>query len=47
MRDEKKLNILTNKVVKLKAEIFGMQQLLTKLENKAEDLLRKLLKRNG
>jgi len=46
-KDEKKLISLTDSVVKLTAKIYKVQQQLTKLESEADNLLRKLLKRNG
>jgi len=46
-RDEKKLESLTDRLVKLMDKIYKAQKALTKLENEADDLLRKLFGRNG
>jgi len=45
-KDEKKLESLTNQLVKLMAKIYKAQKLLTQLEDKSDVLLRKLLKRD-
>lgn len=45
-RDEKKLESLTSKAIKLKGAIYKLQQEVDKVENEADELLRKLLNRD-
>ena len=44
--NEKKLESLTNQLVKLMAKIYTAQKILTRLENESDALLRRLLHRD-
>lgn len=46
-KDEKKLESLTNKAIRLKGLIFKIQQKVNEVENEADILLRKLLNRDA
>jgi len=46
-KDEKKLESLTDRLVKLMDKIYKAQKSLTRLENESDALLRKLLNRDG
>ena len=46
-KDEKKLESLTIKAIKLKGIIYKIQREVNKVENEADKLLRRLLNRNG
>ena len=45
-KDEKKLESLTNKTIRLKGMIYKIQQEVCKVEEAAEKLLRRLLSRD-
>jgi len=45
--DEKKLEKLTDRAVKLMSNLNGLEITFSQLKNESEELLRKLLKRNG
>ena len=45
-RDEKKLESLTNKAIRLKGIIYKIQQRVNEVENEADILLRRLLNRD-
>lgn len=46
-KDEKKLEVLTNKIIKLMDKIYEAQKELNQLENESDTLLRKLLNRDA
>lgn len=46
-KDEKKLESLTNKAIRLKGRIYKTQQDVNKVEDEADKLLRKLLNRDA
>ena len=46
-KDEKKLDSLTNRIIRLMDKIYKAQKQLNQLENESDALLRKLLKRDG
>ena len=46
-KDEKKLESLTNKAIKLKGIIYEIQREVNEVENEADKLLRKLLNRDA
>jgi len=45
--DEKKLEKLLDKAVKLMGNLNGLEITFSRIKNESEELLRKLLKRNG
>jgi len=44
--DEKKLESLTNRTIKLMSQQNALEKIFSRLKNETEELLRKLIKRN-